>query len=459
MKNLTLENIARVCSGKFYGPEELRKEEITSITTDSRKAEPGCLFVAIKGERVDGHDFAAGVMEQGALCVLAEHELPDFTGCYIQVESTLAAVREIAEFYRKGLDIKVVGITGSVGKTSTKEAIASVLAQKYCVLKTQGNFNNELGLPLTVFRLNESHQVAVLEMGISDFGEMHRLAEIARPDICVITNIGQCHLENLRDRDGVCRAKTEMFDHMNPGGTVILNGDDDKLSAIRQVQGKEPVFFGLGRECSVYGDEIRPLGLKGVSCVIHMDGRSCPVTIPIPGKHMVSNALAAAAVGRVLGLSVEQIREGLEKLQPVGGRFRLIETDKMTIVDDCYNANPVSVKASLDVLSCAQGRKVAILGDMFELGERENALHESVGSHAAQVGVDLLICVGARSRHTAEGAEKTSGCGQVMRVDTLDELFEKLPGLLQKGDTVLVKASHGMHFEKVIEKLVMVQQS
>lgn len=459
MKNLTLENIAAAAGGSFHGNAGDARREITEVVTDSRQASPGCLFIAIKGERADGHSFISQVWEKGALCVLCERQPDTENGNWILVDSTLEAIKKIARFYRDQLDIKVVGITGSVGKTSTKEAIASVLAQKYCVLKTQGNFNNELGLPLTVFRLNESHQVAVLEMGISDFGEMHRLAEIARPDICVITNIGQCHLENLRDRDGVCRAKTEMFDHMNPGGTVILNGDDDKLSAIRQVQGKEPVFFGLGRECSVYGDEIRPLGLKGVSCVIHMDGRSCPVTIPIPGKHMVSNALAAAAVGRVLGLSVEQIREGLEKLQPVGGRFRLIETDKMTIVDDCYNANPVSVKASLDVLSCAQGRKVAILGDMFELGERENALHESVGSHAAQVGVDLLICVGARSRHTAEGAEKTSGCGQVMRVDTLDELFEKLPGLLQKGDTVLVKASHGMHFEKVIEKLVMVQQS
>ena len=459
MKNLTLENIAAAAGGSFHGNAGDARREITEVVTDSRQASPGCLFIAIKGERADGHSFISQVWENGALCVLCERQPDTESGNWILVDSTLEAIKKIARFYRDQLDIKVVGITGSVGKTSTKEAIASVLAQKYCVLKTQGNFNNELGLPLTVFRLNESHQVAVLEMGISDFGEMHRLAEIARPDICVITNIGQCHLENLRDRDGVCRAKTEMFDHMNPGGTVILNGDDDKLSAIRQVQGKEPVFFGLGRECSVYGDEIRPLGLKGVSCVIHMDGRSCPVTIPIPGKHMVSNALAAAAVGRVLGLSVEQIREGLEKLQPVGGRFRLIETDKMTIVDDCYNANPVSVKASLDVLSCAQGRKVAILGDMFELGERENALHESVGSHAAQVGVDLLICVGARSRHTAEGAEKTSGCGQVMRVDTLDELFEKLPGLLQKGDTVLVKASHGMHLEKVIEKLVMVQHS
>lgn len=454
MKNLTLENIARVCSGKFYGPEELRKEEITSITTDSRKAEPGCLFVAIKGERVDGHDFAAGVMEQGALCVLAEHELPDFTGCYIQVESTLAAVREIAEFYRKGLDIKVVGITGSVGKTSTKEMIASVLSEKYKVLKTLGNFNNELGLPLTVFRLTEEDEVAVLEMGISNFGEMHRLSKIARPDICVMTNIGQCHLETLHDRDGILQAKSEIFDFLKEDGGIVLNGDDDKLSAIQEIKGIKPVFFGLESGRSIYADEIAPKGLKGISCRIHTPKGEFEVMIPIPGVHMVRNALAATAVGLLMGLSLEEIKSGIEKSESLSGRFHIIEKGSLTIIDDCYNASPVAMKASLDILKDAEGRKDAVLGDMFELGEDAAALHASVGAHAAGNAIDLLICVGENCRHMAEAAFETGGCGEVLQVPTLDSILATLPELICPGDTILVKASHAMHFEKVVEKLL-----
>lgn len=245
MKNMTLRNIAKACNGIYYGPEEALSREITEVVTDSRKAGEGCLFVAIKGERVDAHRFIPQVFEQKAACVLAEQKQEDARGPYILVDSTLQAVKDLAEFYRQQLGIKVVGVTGSVGKTSTKEMIASVLSEKYRVLKTLGNFNNELGLPLTVFRLREEHQVAVLEMGISDFGEMHRLSKIARPDICVMTNIGQCHLEFLKDRDGVLRAKSEIFDFTAEDGQAVLNGDDDKLAGIRQVKGKAPVFFGI----------------------------------------------------------------------------------------------------------------------------------------------------------------------------------------------------------------------
>ena len=223
MKNMTPHRIAEVCGGIYHGTEEQGRQEIVSITTDSRQAEDGCLFVAVKGERVDGHDYIPSVFEKGALCVISEQELEDPKGAWIRVESSLQAVKDMAEYYRRQLDIRVVGITGSVGKTSTKEVIASVLAEKYHVLKTLGNFNNELGLPLTIFRLREEHQIAVLEMGISDFGEMHRLSRIARPDVCVITNIGQCHLEFLKDRDGVLRAKTEIFDYLSENGAIILN--------------------------------------------------------------------------------------------------------------------------------------------------------------------------------------------------------------------------------------------
>ena len=238
MKNLTLENITKVCNGTYHGPQEKLQEEVTAITTDSRKVEKGGLFVPVVGERVDAHRFIPQVMEAGALATLSERVLEGADYPYIQVESSLQAVKDIAEFYLEQLDIPVVGITGSVGKTSTKEVIASVLKEKYRTLKTQGNFNNELGLPLTVFRLRDEDEIAVLEMGISDFGEMTRLAKIAKPDTCVITNIGTCHLENLGDRDGVLKAKTEIFKYVKKN--IVLNGDDDKLSTVNDRERRVP---------------------------------------------------------------------------------------------------------------------------------------------------------------------------------------------------------------------------
>ena len=453
MKNLTIKNLAEVCSGTYHGPENVMDREVSSITTDSRKIEKDSLFVPIVGERVDAHRFIPDVMSKGALVTLSERELKNADFPYIQVGSSLQAVKDIAEFYLKQLQIPVVGITGSVGKTSTKEVIASVLAQKYNVLKTLGNFNNELGLPLTVFRLRDEHQIAVLEMGISHFGEMHRLAKVARPDICVITNIGQCHLEFLKDRDGILRAKTEIFDFLKEDGCIILNGDDDKLDTIEEVKGIKPIFFGVKGQKPVYADEIESLGLSGIACTIHADGESIRVTVPIPGWHMVLNALAATAVGRALGLTMQEIKAGIEALEPVGGRFHIINHGDIQIIDDCYNANPVSMKASLDVLRDAKGRKVAILGDMGELGENEEQMHAEVGYHAAKNKIDLLICTGKISSHMAEAAMANGGCGEVLQVPTMEALLTCLPSLIQSGDTVLVKASHFMHFEKVVEKL------
>lgn len=453
MKNMTPCRIAEVCGGIYHGTKETGIREIESITTDSRQAAEGCLFVAVKGERVDGHDFIPSVFEKGAACVVCEREPEHPSGSWIQVKSSLQAIKDMAEFYRKQLDIQVVGITGSVGKTSTKEVIASVLSEKYRVLKTLGNFNNELGLPLTVFRLREEHQIAVLEMGISDFGEMHRLSKIARPDVCVITNIGQCHLEYLKDRDGVLRAKSEIFDFMQPEGRIVLNGDDDKLSAVQEVKGVNPLFFGVESGREIYADEIEPRGLKGIRCRIHAGEESFGVQIPIPGFHMVLNALAATAVGVSMGLTTGQVKRGIEKLQTLGGRFHMIEKGDMLIIDDCYNANPVSMKASLDVLKDADRRTVAVLGDMFELGENEALLHGEVGAYAGEKEINLLICTGELSRYMAEEAIHTGGCETVVHVPNLERLMEVLPRLVQGDDTILVKASHGMHFEKVVELL------
>ena len=334
-----------------------------------------------------------------------------------------------------------------------------MLKEKYRTLKTQGNFNNELGLPLTVFRLRDEDEIAVLEMGISDFGEMTRLAKIAKPDTCVITNIGTCHLENLGDRDGVLKAKTEIFQYVKKN--IVLNGDDDKLSTVKEYNSIQPVFFGNGENASVTCENVESRGLKGMSCDICLKGKMAEngefqtfhVDIPMPGRHMVSNALAAAAVGRLYGLNAEQIKNGIESLEPVSGRFNMIETDKFMIVDDCYNANPMSMKASLDVLQDGLGRKVAILGDMGELGTDEAALHEGVGVHAGQCRIDACICVGPLAAHIAEKASQTNPDLTVIREKDLESLLKNLNTYVKPGDTILVKASHFMKFENVVKAL------
>lgn len=453
MKHMSLIRMAEACGGTYYGEESKKDIEVSSITTDSRKAEEGCLFVAIKGERVDGHTFIPAVFERGALCVLSEQKLENPGGPYILVESSLAAIKALAKYYRKQLDIKVVGITGSVGKTSTKEMIASVLSEKYQVLKTLGNFNNELGLPLTIFRLREEHEIAVLEMGISDFGEMHRLSEIACPDVCVITNIGQCHLEYLHDRDGILRAKSEIFDFIAPDGSIILNGDDDKLASLKEIKGIQPRFFGIETDRELYADHLENLGLRGIRCQIHAAGECFSADIPIPGYHMVQNALAATGVGLALGLSLQQIHDGIEKLEAISGRFHLIETPRYTIIDDCYNANPVSMKASLTALQDGLNRRVAILGDMGELGENEKQMHREVGTYAGDLNIELFLCVGTLSHEIAEGIREKDQRKQVLEFDSVEELWKVLPDILKEKDTILVKASHFMRFERIVSFL------
>ena len=455
MKNMYLQKIADACGGTYHGPEESLSREVSCVVIDSRKIQKDGLFIAIRGARVDGHTFIPQVMEKGALCSVSEQDLGDVPYPYIKVDSCEQALKDIAEHYRRSLNIKVVGISGSVGKTSTKEMIASVLSQKYNVLKTEGNFNNEIGLPLTVFNLREEHEVAVLEMGISGFGEMTRLARIARPDLCVITNIGVAHIENLGSRDGILRAKTEMFAFMNPDGTVILNGDDDKLRGFTPDNGIQPVYFGLDPSCPYHAEQIRNMGLKGTTAEFVTPSERFEAHISIPGDHMVYNALAGIAAGQALGMTADEIRQGIEQLVPIAGRNHLIETDRYSIIDDCYNANPVSMKSSLSVLSGADTRTVAILGDMFELGNSEKEMHYETGAFAADAGINVLICIGGLSAETARGArEASSGSDmEVLHYDTKEDFLNEAGQILHKNDTILVKASHAMDFAKIVEEL------
>lgn len=458
MPGMTIENIAAACEGTFVGDRNLVTKEIAGAVTDSRQIQKDYLFIPIKGARVDGHDFIPQVFEKGALVVLSDHALPEETGPYILVSSTTEAMKKIAAFYRTQLSCKVVGITGSVGKTSTKEMIASVLEQRYKVLKTEGNFNNEIGLPLTIFKIRAKHEVAVLEMGISDFGEMHRLAAMARPDIGVITNIGLCHLENLGTRDGILQAKTEMFDHLQVDGTVILNGDDDKLSTKKEVNGKPVIFYGVGADSTfdikkdIYATDIENHGLEGMCAKIHTPQGDFDAKIPIPGEHNVYNALAGTAVGLQLGLSIREIAQGIASVQTIAGRTNLLQVKGMTVIDDCYNANPVSMKASIDVLAHTSGRRIAVLGDMGELGAEEKELHRSIGKAVAASGIDALFCAGTLAEEYAREAKANPEC-EVHYKKTREEMTEELLAYVKEGDTVLVKASHFMEFPKVVEAL------
>ena len=463
MKNMTLEQMAKACSGTLFAGEHDQEQTAAGVVIDSRQVRPGYVFVAIPGERVDGHDFSPQVFAQGAFAVISEKELEAPAGPYILVASTKTALANLAAHYRASLDIPVVGITGSVGKTSTKEMISAVLSQKYKVHKTAGNFNNEIGLPLTVFQITEEAQVAVLEMGISEFGEMTRLAKVARPNIAVITNIGICHLENLKTRDGILQAKTEMFDHLAEHATVVLNGDDDKLCTVERVQGNPPVFYGMGEDKpqaavydkkSVFATEVENLGLEGVRFLLHLPQGAYPLQTFIPGVHNVYNACAAAAVGLALGLTQEEICRGIESAQTIAGRTNLIHAKDYLVIDDCYNANPVSMKAAIDVLVQAKGRKIAVLGDMGELGENEEKLHYEVGTYLAKSKVDLLFTSGELCRHLKRGVTDHPHTVICRQFDSRDELLEKVKETIQQGDTILVKASHFMGYQDIVKALI-----
>lgn len=443
--NITVTQAARICGGRLMG-ENFNNREIGRVVIDSRAVMPGDLFAAYKGEKVDGHDYIAAALEKGAALCLAERLPEGVTGSVLLVPDVQQALERLCTAYRESLGLPVVGITGSVGKTTAKEMVWSVLSQKMNVLKTEGNLNNQIGVPMTLSRITPQHQAAVVEMGISAPGEMTELARMVRPTVAVFTVIGHAHLEFLHDLEGVFRAKTEMLALMPEDGTVIVNGDDPWLRTIECRQ--RLIRCGLGEDCQVRAENIQLLPEGRTRCDIVYGEKRIHADIPAYGRHMVYAAMEAAAVGFTLGLSQEEIERGIAGYQVVGRRGAVTVTEKITLVDDCYNANPDSMRCAMDSMKDMPGRHVAILADMLEMGSGGEQMHRELGCYAVDSGITLVLCCGQLGREIAEGAGSRGRW-----FESRQALAEALPELLEKGDTVLVKASRGMHLEEISELL------
>ena len=463
MEYLSFEEIVKAVNG-----EVLRKGnrfDYDNISTDTRKIHDKSIFIALKGENFNGNSYVKQVSEKGALiCIIDEviyksEDIKDYTSI-IKVQDTKKALLDLAKYYRSKLDIKVVAITGSTGKTSTKDLTAAVLGAKYKVFKTEGNFNNEIGLPLMIFKLDNSYQVAVLEMGMSNLGEIHSMADVARPDIAIITNVGISHIENLKTRENILKAKLEITDFFKEKNTLIVNGDNDLLSLLEE-KNFSLIKTGFENKWDFYAYDIvvneNSIDFKvkekmQVEESIHID---------LPGKHNVWNALLAIACGTVLKMSLKEIKEGLRNLQTSDMRLDIIRGNKFTIVNDCYNASPDSMKAAIDVLMNIIGkRKIAVLGTMKELGEESYLAHKEVGKYAKGKGIDLLIALGEFGKAYREGFQERESHEKIkesdesfLQFEDYDSVVEFLISYLKKEDVVLFKASRAMKFEKIIEKL------
>ena len=452
MEPMSIREIEKAVHGVWWNPRE-GAEEVASVTTDSRSVPSGSLFVPIVGEKFDGHRFIGAALDSGAagvLCAKLPEDLrPD--KFYIKVADTRLALKDLARHYREKFAIPVVQITGSVGKTTTKDMIAAVLAQKYRVLKTAENFNNDIGVPLTLLRLDHSHQAAVIETGMNHFGEIRYLGEMVRPDIAVISNIGDAHIEFLGSREGILKAKAEILENLRPGGTVILNGDDALLNTLTPPF--ETLRCGQGENCAYRVTEIADHGVDGITCCLTTPRGEYHLTIPAPGEHMVYSASMAAAIGEKLGLTAAEIARGVACYAPTGSRMRVLRlAEERTVLDDCYNANPQSVTAALEILAktdCAQ--RVAVLGDMGELGELTAQAHYNMGALAVMLGIDLVIAIGTHAARIAEGVECSGG--QVQHFATKEEALPTIRAQLTPQTAMLIKASHAMHFGQLVEAL------
>jgi len=466
MFGITVSEAAKICGGSVVGPDR-NDPELSRLIIDSREVRDGDLFVAYKGGKLDGHNYIISALEKGAACALAEHlpkilpvnpelrsgELPEgmenlLPGPVILVRDVQLAMENLAVAFRKRVDVPVIGVTGSVGKTTAKEMIASVLSQRFKVHKTAGNRNNTIGLPLSLCCMEQSDECAVLEMGINHFGEMRRLGRMAAPDIAVYTNIGHAHLEFLGNLKGVLRAKTEMLEFMAEDALLIVNGDDPLLRDFECSQWK--LTYGTSEECDVRATEIRTDDSGCISCRISYGTQTVYAAVSVPGEHMVYGALIGAAAGFAMGLSESEIEAGITAYAPVGRRFSMENLGPLRLIDDCYNANPDSTKSSIASLSSLPGRHVCILGNMLELGENSEEMHRQVGAFAAEKQIDLLLTCGELAAHMA-GAYQDAGGSRTVAYPDKPSLIRALPDLLKTGDGILVKASLGSHLEEVSE--------
>lgn len=451
---MDLQKIAEVTGGRVF--PEGAKRAVVGFSTDTRSLQPGELFIPLRGENFDGHDFLLQAVQRGAAACLSEEVVAGLPVPVVRVADTLKALGDLAAAVRQGFSGPVAAVTGSSGKTTTKEMLAAVLALTGPGLKTEGNFNNLVGLPHTLFRLNPGeHRWAVLEMGMSARGEIARLAEIASPQVGIITNVGPAHLETLHGLDGVARAKGELFAALPAGGTAVINADDTRVSAIPVANGARRLFYGLSERAEVRAEAVEPAG-ETVSFRLVLPQAVLSVRLATPGRHNVHNALAAAAAACALGVEPETIVRGLESFRPTRGRMEtVVLPGGVTLLEDTYNANPLSVKAALTALDemGGGGRRIAVLGDMLELGAESAAFHREVGE-AAAARVDHLLLFGEMAEETASGARGAGLAPERVRiVPTHEAAAECLRELIRPGDRILVKGSRGMRMEKVCAAL------
>ncbi len=433
-----------------------REESVTSVTTDSRKAREDALFVAICGERVDGHDFIEQAFLSGASCALVEKSVKTAFAekTIILVENSVRAMGALARLVMEKLNVPTVGITGSVGKTTTRDMTYAVMAQKYNTLKNSGNFNNEIGVPLTVFEADESITAAVIEMGMDNFGEIDRLSKMVVPDAAIITNIGMSHIERLGSQEGIYKAKSEIFANTKHDGVVILNGDDKILMAHKSEISQSVITIGVqNKDADLVATDIKS-DEKSVSFVLCGLGHTFSVVLPVPGEHNVLNALLAVAAGIHFGVSDEKIKMALETFSLTQMRMDIIRSERLTIINDCYNAAPDSVAAALSVLSKYKERKVAVLGDIKALGSFSSEAHFALGNAVTSNGINLLFTIGEQARLIAEGAfQNGMDSLNIFSVDTVEEIYPILSAQLKDNDVALVKASRAMGLERVTEFL------
>ena len=452
MQTITLGQLVAAVNGKLLGSFDDLNTPIDVLDTDSRAVHDGALFLPIVGERFDGHTYIGSALENGAAGTLTDRELDSYRAdkFYVKVENTEVALKDLAVWYKSQFPIPFVAVTGSVGKTTAKDMIACVLGQKYNVLKTEGNFNNNLGMPLTILRLTDEHTMCVLEMGMDRFGEIDYLAGAVKPDVGVITNIGDAHIERLGSRENIFKAKCEMLPHVQKDGLLVLNGDDDFLPSLKGKTEPSAVFCGGGEGLDFRAVVTGGDGLSYISCHVVSDKMDETVEIPALGEHMVYPVTMAVAVAEYFGLTAEEITRGLSSFVPTKMRMNVHKrAEGVAILDDCYNANPQSMRAAISVLSGSRTtHKVAILGDMLELGEFSQSLHTGVGEFMSGKGIDCLIAIGPECRHMAQGA-KNAGVEHIHSCEDKAAALEILAQWLKPDTTFLVKASRGMRLEEI----------